>query len=76
MADEPDNPVLVMPRRMDAKRDRVNADVQDLEIRMTSVIERPGSVEDGIAGVDRRIDRIEIRLDRIEKHLDLVEHSA
>jgi archaellum component FlaC len=76
MAAEPDNLVLVMLSRMNAKLDRVIEDVQDLKIRMTSVEERLGSVEVSITGINRRIDRIEIRLDRIEKRLDLVDHSA
>jgi predicted nucleic acid-binding Zn-ribbon protein len=76
MADDPDNLVLVMLRRMDAKLDRVIEDVQDLKIRMTNVEERLASVEMSIAGINRRIDRVEIRLDRIEKRLDLVDHLA
>jgi hypothetical protein len=54
MADEPDSLVLQLPRRMDTKLDRVIEDVQDLKIRMTHV-------EEGLAGVNRRIDRLEIR---------------
>jgi predicted nucleic acid-binding Zn-ribbon protein len=68
MADDPDNLVLQLLRRMDMKLDRVIEDVQDLKIRMTHV-------EEGLAGVNRRIDRVELRLDRIEKHLDLVDQS-
>jgi hypothetical protein len=73
MADEPDNVVLMLLRRIDAKLDRVIEDVQDLKIRMTNVEERLAAVEMSIAGVQRRIDRVETRLDRIEKRLDLVD---
>ncbi len=66
MADDPDNLVLVILRRMDAKLDRVIEDVQNLKMRMTHV-------EEGLAGVNRRIDRVEQRLDRIERRLDLVD---
>ena len=63
MADELDNLVLQMLRRIDAKLDRVIEDVQDLKIRMTHV-------EEGLAGVNRRLDRLEMRVDRIERRLE------
>lgn len=65
MADEPDNLVLTLLRRIDEKVDRVLDDVHDLKARMTSV-------EEGLAGVNRRIDRVEDRMERIERRLDLV----
>ncbi len=66
MTDEPDNIVLVTLRRMDGKLDRIIEDIQNLKVRMTSV-------EEGLVGVNRRVDRIEQRLDRIERRLDLTE---
>jgi len=66
METEPDNLVLQFLRRLDVKLDRVIEDVQNLKLRMTHV-------EEGLAGVNRRIDRIEQRLDRIERRLDLVD---
>jgi predicted nuclease with TOPRIM domain len=66
MAEEPDNLVLQMLRRMDAKLDRVGEDIRDLKVRMSSL-------EENAAVVNRRLDRIEDRLDRIEKRLDLVD---
>ena len=65
MADDPDNLVLTLLRRVDSKLDRVIDDVQDLKVRMTAV-------EEGLAGVNRRLDRIEIRVERVERRLDLV----
>ena len=65
MAEEPDNLVLQLLRRMDTKLDRVLDDVSDLKVRMTHV-------EEGLAGVNRRLDRLEARVDRIEQRLDLV----
>ena len=72
MADEPENLVLAMLRRiderttrMDIKLDRVVDDVQDLKMRMTHV-------EEGLAGINRRLDRMEVRVDHIEKRLELV----
>ncbi|MDP3258877.1 hypothetical protein [Bosea sp. (in: a-proteobacteria)] len=66
MSEEPDNIVLVMLRRIEAKLDRVGEDVHNLKVRMTSV-------EEGMAAMNRRVDRIEERLDRIEHRLDLTE---
>jgi predicted nuclease with TOPRIM domain len=66
MADEPDNLVLTMLRRIDAKVDRLVEDVKDLKVRMTHV-------EEGLAGVNRRLDRLDDRVERIEKRLDLVD---
>jgi hypothetical protein len=66
VAEEPDNLVLQYLRRIDTKVDRVIEDVQDLKLRMTAV-------EEGLAVVNRRIDRVEHRLDRIEKRLELVD---
>jgi archaellum component FlaC len=66
MADEPDNLVLQMLRRMDAKFDRMSDDLQDIKIRMTHV-------EEGLAGVNRRLDRLEMRVDRIERRLEVAD---
>ena len=63
---EPDNVVLAYPRRIDEKVDRVIDDVRDIKVRVMNL-------EEGQAGIQRRLDRVEARLDRIERHLDLVE---
>jgi predicted nuclease with TOPRIM domain len=68
MADEPGNLVLQYLRRMDAKLDRLMEDVRDLKVRMSMV-------EEGLALLNRRMDRFEQRLDRIEKRLDLVDQA-
>ena len=73
MAREPDNLVLEILRRMDARLSQVADDVGDLKVRMTSMERGLASVEMSIAGVQHRIDRVEQRLDRIEKRLDLVD---
>jgi archaellum component FlaC len=64
MADEPDNIVLVMLRKIDQRTERMADDLQDLKMRMTAV-------EEGLAGVNRRLDRLEVRVERIEKRLEL-----
>ena len=63
---EPENHTLVLLRRMDAKIDRVLEDVHDLKVRMSSM-------EEGIAGIHRRLDRLDVRVDRIERRFDLVD---
>lgn len=63
--DQPDNLVLLYLRRIDLKIDRMTDDLNDIKIRVTNV-------EEGLAGVNRRLDRSEARLDRIERRLDLV----
>ncbi len=51
MADEADSLVLRYLRRIDARSEWVSDDVQDLTVRMTNV-------EEGLAGVNRRLDRL------------------
>lgn len=64
MANEPDNVVLVLLRKIDERTERMADDIQDMKTRMTSV-------EEGLAGVNRRLDRLETRVDRIERRLEL-----
>ena len=69
MTDEPTNLTLRYLRSIDTKLDRVIEEVRDLKVRMTAV-------EEGLAGVNRRIDRVEDRLDRIERRLELADAPA
>jgi archaellum component FlaC len=64
MSDQPDKLVLAMLRKIDQRTERMTEDIHDLKMRMTSV-------EEGLAGVDRRLDRLDTRVDRIEKCLEL-----
>jgi archaellum component FlaC len=66
MADEPDSIVLAILRKIDQRTERMAEDLQDLKVRVTSV-------EEGLAGVNRRLDRLEIRVERIEKRLELTD---
>jgi hypothetical protein len=63
---EPDNLVLHHLRSIDTKLDLVRADMHDLKVRTTQV-------EEGLAGVNRRLDRADERWDRIEKRIGLVD---
>ncbi len=62
---ETENLTLRLLRSIDGKLDRVHDDVRDIKVRLTSV-------EEALAGVNRRIDRTEGRLDRIERRLEVV----
>jgi predicted nuclease with TOPRIM domain len=64
MADEPDNLIIAMLRRIDANVAEMRQDIRDLQVRMTHV-------EEGLAGVNRRLDRLDLRVDRIERRLEL-----
>ena len=66
MATEPENAVLQYLRRSDEKLDRVIDEMLDVKAPLTAV-------EEGVAGVNRRLDRLEVRVERIERRLDLVE---
>jgi hypothetical protein len=66
MAEEPDNLVLHYLRRLDAKVDRMAEDLHDIKVRLTT------HVEEGLAGINRRLDRLELRVDHIEKRLEIV----
>ncbi len=73
MADEPESHTLQLLRRIDqrmqtidAKIDRLTDDMHDMKVRMASV-------EEGIVGIHRRIDRLELRVERIERRLELTD---
>jgi archaellum component FlaC len=61
MAKEPDSIVLA---KIDQRTERMAEDLQDLKVRVTSV-------EEGLAGVNRRLDRLDHRVERIEQRLEL-----
>ncbi|MBK5959352.1 hypothetical protein CCR97_14210 [Rhodoplanes elegans] len=64
MAEQIDSILLEFMRRFDRKLNDLTDDVRELKVRMTGVVE-------GLAGVNRRIDRLEDRLTRIERRLEL-----
>ncbi|MBI2716497.1 MAG: hypothetical protein HYX37_18925 [Rhizobiales bacterium] len=66
MASEPDNVVLVLLRKIDERTERMADDLQDLKSRVTSV-------EEGLAGVNRPLDRLDSRVERIERRLELTD---
>ncbi len=64
MADEPDNRILHMLRRIDNNVSEMREDLRDLQRRVTHL-------EEGMAGFNRRMDRFDARLDRIERRLEI-----
>ena len=69
MPDQPDSIMLAILRKIDQRTERMaEDDLQDLKVRVTSV-------EEGLAGVNRRLDRLENRVERIEKRLELSDVS-
>ena len=68
MAERPENIMLAILRKIDQRTERMAEDLQDLKVRVTSV-------EEGLAGVHRRLDRLESPVERIEKRLELSDVS-
>jgi archaellum component FlaC len=66
VAEGPDNLILTLLRKIDQRTERMADDLQDLKVRVTSV-------EEGLAGVNRRLDRVENRIDRIERRLEIAD---
>ena len=66
MAEQPDDILLQYMRRFDEKLDRVIDEMLDVKVRLTAL-------EEGLAGINRRLDRLELRVERIERRLDLVD---
>jgi archaellum component FlaC len=66
MADEPENMTLIFLGRIDERTQRMADDLKDVKVRMTHV-------EEGLAGVNGRLDRVEERFERIGRQLDLVD---
>ena len=64
-----------MLRQLDAKMDRVIDDIADLKRRVTALEEGQAALAQGLAGVNRWLDRLEARL-TVEHRLDLAETSA
>ena len=66
MADEVNNLMLDLLRV-------IRADIGNLKDDMNLIKVRTTSIEEGLAGVHRRLDKIDARVERIEKRLDLVD---
>jgi uncharacterized protein YdcH (DUF465 family) len=80
MSGEPENLVLLLLRRMDAKIDRLTDDSQDLKHRMTSLESQVANLAateaNHYASLAVRLDRLTDRVDRLERRLDIGEPVA
>lgn len=73
MTEETENLVLEQLRRIRASQERMEQDIHDLKLRMTSVENQLGQHQVQFAAMNQRMDRVDERLTRIERRLDLVE---
>jgi predicted nuclease with TOPRIM domain len=64
MTGETENLILAYMRKFDDKLDRLADEFHNLKVRVSFL-------EEGLAGVNRRLDGVERRLDHIEKRLEL-----
>lgn len=58
--------VLEHLRKLREGQDRMAEDIRDMKVRVTAL-------EEGVAGIHRRMDRFEARLERIERRLELAD---
>ncbi len=73
MAEEPDNLVLVMLRRLDGKFDRMAEEMREMKGRLTNVEIVISALVTADGRMQHAIDRMSERLDRIERRLDITE---
>ncbi len=72
MTEETENLVLELLRKIRASQERMESDISDLKVRMSSVENLLGQQQIQIATLNGRLDRFDERLGRIERRLDLV----
>jgi hypothetical protein len=73
MAEETDNPVLEMLRRIRASQERTELDIADLKGRVSALEQVTGQILVLLGTMAQRMDRFDERLGRIERRLDLID---
>jgi hypothetical protein len=73
MADETDNLVLEMLRRIRASQERTELDIADLKGRASALEQVTGQILALLGTMGQRMDRFDERLARIERRLDLID---
>ena len=73
MAEQADNIVLEMLRRIRASQERMELDIGELKSRVSTIELTQGHVLTSLGTLNQRMDRFDERLSRIERRLDLVE---
>jgi predicted nuclease with TOPRIM domain len=76
MADEPDNLVLVMLRKLDAKFDRQGEEIRELKARMMAVEDMFAFLVTAVTRIQHSLERLEARVERIEKRLGLIDEPT
>jgi phage shock protein A len=73
MAEDTENVVLELLKRVRSSVERMELDVQDLKSRVTGIEVTMGQMSSLLASQSLRLDRMDERIARIERRLDLVE---
>jgi hypothetical protein len=76
MIEEPENPILVMLRRLDSKFDRMTEEMREMKGRLTNVEIVISALVTADGRMQHAIDRMSDRLDRIERRLDVTTRRA
>jgi DNA anti-recombination protein RmuC len=67
------NLVLEQTRRLDQRFSRMEDDMADIKLRMTTTEEHLGSLMTSVSGINARLDKLDAGVSRIERRLDLTE---
>jgi hypothetical protein len=73
MAEETDNLILEMLRRVRASQERTELDIADLKGRLSALEQVTGQILVLLGTMAQRMDRFDERLARIERRLDLID---
>ena len=73
MADSPDNLVLALLRKLDAKVDRLGEDMREVKTRLGLLEGQYASLSGQYASLSVRLDRLDERVARIERRLELAD---
>jgi archaellum component FlaC len=73
MAENLEHIIFEQFRRLDQRLARMEDDLGDIKLRVTTTEEHLGSMMMSMAGVNARLDKIDGRVQRIERRLDLTE---
>jgi hypothetical protein len=73
MAEETDNLILEMLRRVRASQERTELDIADLKGRVSALEQVTGQILVLLGTMAQRMDRFDERLARIERRLDLID---
>ncbi len=73
MTEQPDNMVIEYLKRIRASQDRMELDITDLKVRMSSMEQHQGQILTLLGSLAQRMDRLDERMGRVERRLDLAD---